>query len=351
MRPLHAAAAAALAFPAVGAAQAVAYAPAGNRPVATWDAEWHDAARQRTVPVRIHYPAGAAGAAAPVVVFSHGLGGSREMYGYLGACWAARGYVSVHVQHAGSDLAVLREAFRHLGEVRRRIEAAAADTANYVHRPADVRFVLDELARRTDDADFPLRGRLDLAQVGVAGHSFGAYTVLALAGQAIRMTGQLRRFGPDPRIAAGIAMSSDPAPAGDLRRAYDPIRIPVFHMTGTRDQVGDGRISDEDAVVGNATAAERRLAYDHTRLAPAYLLTFAEGDHRVFSGRRRRAGAEHDAAYQALTCTASAAFWDATLRRDPAARAWLEEGGFAARLGTAGTFEWKRPPAARRVTR
>lgn len=351
MRAIRAAAAAALAFPGAAAGQDAGYPRAGGRPVATWDAEWHDATRHRAVPVRVYSPGGAADTAAPVIVFSHGLGGSREMYGYLGRCWAARGYVSVHVQHAGSDLALLREAFRHPGAVRRRIEAAAADTANYVHRPADVRFVLDELARRNHDPAFPLRGRLDLARVGVAGHSFGAYTVLALAGQAIRMGGGLRRFGPDPRVAAGIAMSSDPAPAEDLRHAYDAIRIPVFHMTGTRDQVGDGRIGHEDAVVGNTTAAERRLAYDHTRLAPAWLLTFADGDHRVFSGRRRRAGSEHDAEYQALACTASAAFWDATLRRDAAARAWLEEGGFAAQLGSAGTFEWKRPPEARRVAR
>ena len=44
---------------------------------------------------------------APVVLFSHGLGGSREGYGYLGSYWAAHGYVAVHLQHIGSDETML----------------------------------------------------------------------------------------------------------------------------------------------------------------------------------------------------------------------------------------------------
>jgi predicted dienelactone hydrolase len=41
----------------------------------------------------------------PVIVFSHGLGGSREGYKYLGRHWASYGYVAVHVEHLGSDTA------------------------------------------------------------------------------------------------------------------------------------------------------------------------------------------------------------------------------------------------------
>ena len=46
-------------------------------------------------------PAPAAGW--PVVVFSHGMGGSRRGYSYLGSYWAAHGFVAMHVQHIGSD--------------------------------------------------------------------------------------------------------------------------------------------------------------------------------------------------------------------------------------------------------
>jgi hypothetical protein len=52
-----------------------------------------DTARQRDIPLRIYLPQSQS--EAPVVMFSHGLGGSRENNRYLGVHWAARGYVAV----------------------------------------------------------------------------------------------------------------------------------------------------------------------------------------------------------------------------------------------------------------
>jgi predicted dienelactone hydrolase len=60
-----------------------------------------DEARSREIPLRIYLPEGTSPAA--VVLFSHGLGGSRAGSAYLGEHWAARGYVVVYMQHAGSD--------------------------------------------------------------------------------------------------------------------------------------------------------------------------------------------------------------------------------------------------------
>jgi hypothetical protein len=45
----------------------------------------------------------AAATALPLVVFSHGIGGSRQGYSYLGRHWASQGYASLHLQHVGSD--------------------------------------------------------------------------------------------------------------------------------------------------------------------------------------------------------------------------------------------------------
>ena len=39
----------------------------------------------------------------PLVVFSHGIGGSRRGYSYLGQHWASHGVASLHLQHIGSD--------------------------------------------------------------------------------------------------------------------------------------------------------------------------------------------------------------------------------------------------------
>ena len=64
----------------------------------------NDAARKRELPIRVYLPAEKT--AAPVVLFSHGLGGSREGSVFLGKHWAARGYVCVFLQHPGSDTSV-----------------------------------------------------------------------------------------------------------------------------------------------------------------------------------------------------------------------------------------------------
>ena len=95
---------------------AVPYVPAetpGSYRVAEWTGEWRDASRDRTIPVRIYYPAQGSGPF-PVIVFSHGLGGSRDGYRYLGERWASRGYVSVHLQHPGSDKELLKSATPYL---------------------------------------------------------------------------------------------------------------------------------------------------------------------------------------------------------------------------------------------
>lgn len=320
------------------------YVPAdGTHQVATWLADWHDASRDRKIPVKIYYPADAGGPACPVILFSHGLGATRETYAYLGKYWAAHGYVSVHVQHPGSDAEVIAGTNRPLVKLRK-LKTAANDPENFPNRPLDIEFALDELGRLQGDPAFPLHGRMDLEHVAAAGHSFGAYSVLALAGQAIGPDDSVAYYGPDPRFLAGLAMSSDAALTTNLDDAYDRIWMPIFHLTGTKDQLGNGHLAGDGAIIGNTTAAERRVAYDHTRHAPAWLLILQGGDHRLFSGLpRTRGNDEHDEAYRHLVSVASTAFWDAMLRGDPAAQHWLDEGGFAALLGDSGTFEHKRP--------
>lgn len=325
-------------------AEETAYSPtAGDWKVVTWLGEWRDASRARTIPVKIYYPEAAAGKNLPLIVFSHGLGASRETYAYLGQYWAAHGYISVHVQHPGSDAEVMASTKRPLLKLRK-LKEAAADPANRVNRPRDIAFAIDELTRLSTDPAFPLQARMALDRLAAAGHSFGAYTVMAIAGQAVGPDRSVRYYGPDPRIKAAVAMSGGIAQMANLDEAYDRITIPIFHLTGTRDQLGNAAHGDDDAVIGDATAAQRRIAYDHTRHAPAFLLTFKDGDHRVFANARgRMAGGEHDDAYQKIVCVASTAFWDATLKRDPAARRWFEQGGLAARLGDSGTLEQKSP--------
>lgn len=56
----------------------------------------------RQVPCKIYIPSGIR-QPTPVILFSHGLGGTNGGADYLGRHWAARGYVTVFLQHPGSD--------------------------------------------------------------------------------------------------------------------------------------------------------------------------------------------------------------------------------------------------------
>jgi len=226
--------------------------------VRTWSDVWHDARRQRAVPVKIYYPAGGATAPWPVVLFSHGLGGSREGYAYLGQAWAAHGFVSVHVQHEGSDEAVWRDSARPLKAIRESV----MDPSTAVNRPLDLSFALDRLEQLAKDPAFPLHGRLDFSRVGAAGHSFGAFTVMALAGWAPADAELRSPEVADPRIKAAIAMST-PLARRDREgpaSGYTRVKIPVLHLTGTL---------DTDRAGGASDPAFRRIPYDRTAHAPA----------------------------------------------------------------------------------
>jgi len=301
----------------------------GAYQVQTVKYDWVDAKRDRKVPVKIYYPADAKGRL-PVIIFSHGLGGSREGYAYLGNYWASHGYVSVHPQHLGSDTGVWQGVPPE--ERMQALSKAAYDVTNAVNRPLDVSFVIDEVTK-LNAGDSPLKDRLDLERIGMAGHSFGAYTTLAVAGEVFVKPDGRKISHRDPRIKAAIAMSAPVPKSQDLvSEAFAKISIPCFHMTGTLD----------DSPVGETKAAQRRIPFDKIQGPDEFLLTFTGGDHMVFSGRpRRMSGGEKDEQFQALICTSSTAFWDAYLKGDDKARKWLVGKGFESELGDSGTFEKK----------
>ena len=275
--------------------------PAGATTNSTTSARftWHDTQRDRTLPVKIYSPESGKGPF-PVIIFSHGLGGTRETYEYLGRYWASHGYVSVHVQHPGSDDSVWRGV--GLGKGMAAMRQAAADPRNALNRPRDISFVIDELERINRDKT-SFQHRLDLNRLGVAGHSFGAFTALAVAGQVIAPGAVIEKSLADPRVKAIIPMSAPvPSNRGRLDEAYAGVRIPCLHMTGTRDA----------SPIGDTQPAERRLPFDHCRNSDQYLITFTEGDHMVFSGRR---SSKLDRTFQKLICQKFHRLLERVLRR------------------------------------
>lgn len=306
---------------------APAYSPLSTtNPVEVVRYDWFDAKRDRKVPVKIYVPKSGKGPF-PVIIFSHGLGGSREGYEYLGRFWAGHGYVSVHLQHPGSDSAVLRGT--NAVQIVVNLRKAAANPENAVNRPLDVSFAIDRL-QNLNREEPPLEHRLDLDHIGMAGHSFGAFTALAIAGEVFGIPGGKEISFADSRVKAALVMSPPvPVNKSELDRDFGKIKIPCLFMTGTEDfsPIGDTRPED------------RRLPFDHIRGADHFLLTLNGGDHMVFSGRQRLRGGENDRLYHRFICESSLAFWDAYLKQNPKAKAWLMGEGFKDELGAKGTFE------------
>jgi predicted dienelactone hydrolase len=208
------------------------------------DRDLPDVHRGRPLPVRIYFPARAAGPW-PVIVFSHGLGGSRLGYSYLGGVWAQHGYVSIHPTHRESaelrsPLAIEDIEGAAAGSTTR-LQALAAmkkaidDPHNWEARPRDVALVLDSFTWLEEHVP-ALRGHLDAQAIGIAGHSFGAYTTLLLAGARPRVHGRLRDFS-ESGARAFLALSPPGNGSRGLEReSWHSIVRPVLCITGTKDQ-------------------------------------------------------------------------------------------------------------------
>jgi predicted dienelactone hydrolase len=282
--------------------------PGGSPP--TLDLAVVDGSRRREIPLKVYLPREKA--PAPVVLFSHGLGGSREGSAYLGRHWALRGYVAVFLQHPGSDSSVWRDV--PAGRRRGAMEGAASGQ-NFLLRVKDVPAVLDELQSWNGTPDHALAGRLDLARVGMSGHSFGAVTTQAVAGQALRGD----RAFTDPRIRAALAMSpSAPRHGGDPAAAFRGVAIPWLLMTGTEDV----------APIGGQTLESRLAVFPALPPGGKYEIVLDGAEHSAFTDRALPGDSEprnpnHHRAILAL----STAFWDAYLRGDEAGRRWLDGDG------------------------
>lgn len=338
--------------------------------VETIDQLWRDTARGRDVPVRIDRPATApVRDKLPVVVFSHGGGGSREGYAYLAGHLASHGYLVIRPQHAGSDAAALdaarvehRDELR--GAVRERIrqrlrnlagrgpddgpveppaqprddrdplqraisdaiQPMISDPANLENRPRDVSFVLDELTRRPE-----WYAVADLSRVGVAGHSFGAYTALAVAGLSVDTAAGPAQSWPDPRVKAAVAMSPQGTGngMGITEQSWGRINVPVLALSGTQDTGDRGQ-----------PPAWRAELLAHIK-SPTWFVTITEANHMTFA-----AGPGHPNDSRALRAAASAphakiilmtttAFLDAFVKGEQAGEVWLRQDAKAKLEGAA----------------
>lgn len=236
----------------------------------TRDLSWMDAARQREVLARLYAPAAKDKASpVPLVVFSHGIGGSREGYTYIGKYLAANGIAALHVQHVGSDRSLW---FGNPLQMVGRLQDAAKES-EAINRTKDVRFALDQVF-----ADAALKPLLDAQRIAAAGHSYGANTTLLLSGARVQRAGGAMDLA-DPRIKAAVIISAPPFYGeGDPAQILKSINVPSLHITATGDEI---------KIPGYYSAAQDRVAvYEATAPAQGKLLAvFKEGSHSMFTDR------------------------------------------------------------------
>lgn len=313
-----------------------------TQPIQTFYQDWSDSHRNRSLPVKIYLPK-QIDHPLPVVIFSHGLGGSREAAAYLGTSWAEHGYIGVFIQHPGSDDSFWKSSIAAGvpmtgAALLPKFKQQLKNPEHAINRAQDVHFVLDRLTE-LNQAPGVLSGKLDLNSIAIAGHSFGSWTALTASGQTFVTSAGRKIESGDPRIKAAIYLSPTVANRGaDLDLSYGDIKIPGMHFTGTKD----------DSPVNDTKAEDRRVAYDHISKSDQYLVILNGADHMMFgAGRRRLAPGHNDDEQHAIVADVSTRFLDAYLKHDQSALNWLRGSGAREELSGQGTYEFKMASASK----
>jgi predicted dienelactone hydrolase len=290
---------------------------------------FNDASRNRKIPYKIYFP-DPLDKQYPVIIVSHGLGGSRDGDQILGKHLASHGFICIHIQHLGSDDSIYQGA-RSRQEVQLGVQKAQSPAAA-VNRFLDVPFVVGQLPK-LNESDERLKGHLNLQSIGMAGHSYGSISVMVAAGE--RMGDRYQSFKV-PTIRAGLSLSPSPPHRGlDPARAYADVTIPIFHMTGTEDV---NLVERSDDVLPK----DRIVPYQTLTIPNQYLLVLHKADHMTFSGRRIRTGEEKklDKQHMTVVLNGALAFFEAYLSDSKSAEKWLRE-EYKKTLDAQDAFEFK----------
>lgn len=151
----------------------------------------------------------------PLVLISHGSGGTHLGYRDLAGRLALAGYVVLMPEHPGNN----------------RNDNSLADTTEILSsRPRHLSLVIDQIV---EAADFSCSA--DGSSVVVIGHSMGGYTGLALAGGVpVTTQGQPVAVQADNRVKALILLA--PAtPWFMAAGALEAVQVPILMLTADQD--------------------------------------------------------------------------------------------------------------------
>lgn len=305
------------------------YLHTGPYKVVVWAREWEDEKRKRKIPVKCYFPE--KGKKYSVIFFSHGLGASCHHYQYLGNYWASHGYISIHVQHPGTDWTIFQGKKNRENAMRE----ASQNVDQVLQRPLDVRFVLDVLFQ--NPSLFPFSHSLNLTRICIAGHSIGALTALLCGGAFFEEPQSNLISFHDPRFSACIAMSPSSKDFEKSKSLYSHFQIPSLHFTGTQDY----------SPIGQTQLAHRRVPFDSITQAEAVLIIFKGAHHMAFSDSPWRLALSalkqknKEKRFHKWIQFSTLLFLEAYLDNNPEAKQWLFSKEFQNILEPFATIETK----------
>ncbi len=286
----------------------------------TDDTRRNDDGSARHVDFKLYCPdSGDADEKLPLIIWSHGFGGSRDGAGFLARYIASHGYFILHITHKGTDSSLWEGKDGHPWEILKKANVTRTTTLNRFY---DIGFILNDFPRWVrEETDFD--PRMDWTKIGMSGHSFGALTTQVVCGQLTPDSDHKLINLHEPRITAAIAYSPVPGVShlskgdemqGDAPDIYGSIQTPLLHMTGT----------DDASPINGMPYDERLQIYDKTHRAPKALLVKDQGDHMVYNGTRGALAANPlRKRHEDMIKHISLAWWDTWLKGDDGARHWM----------------------------
>ena len=282
-----------------------------------------DSSRNREIPVRVTYPEGPE--SRPVIVFSPSATASPSAYDPLAHFWATRGFavlVPGRAEAAGSPA-------RDPDPARESAADASADPKGWETSVRDVAFV----AAATGAIEARVDGlKLDESRLGVGGQSFGAFTAMLLAGATVDVSKKEKaRSFADPLPKAYLLIS--PAGRGQqglTEKSWAAVERPLMVVTGTRDAGPKSQDASWRLDAYQLSAAGDKFAVFIEGASHASLTGLsAEPGAAVPKSSRKTTTIEAEVAIFQDVKAATLAFWEAYLKGDAGARAFLAGDGLA----------------------
>ncbi|NET32322.1 MAG: alpha/beta fold hydrolase [Cyanothece sp. SIO1E1] len=261
----------------------------GPQAVRQQSLRFSDRQRNRTLLTDLYWSDDTQG---PLVVMSHGFGANRKFLAYLARHLASHGLTVAAIEHPGSNVAALGNIT--LGDASDNPLVQLIPAREFLDRPRDISFLLDQLAQRNRQRG-TLQGKLNTHQVSVIGHSLGGYTALALAGAELDLN-QLKQFCQNRNLLTSAPADWLQCAAADLPNrsvtlkdarvsqviALNPVTGNLFGAMGLSQVEATTLVlaGTDDALT---PAVSQQIRPFNDLPAPKYLLTAVGGTHLSIS--------------------------------------------------------------------